>query len=107
MANKYGSNYTKAFVNVPAERANAGEYGGKVKVLFDQLVSGAVAADVLYIGKLPKGARILELKSIGAGSGAAFNVAAADIMSAETAITLTIGTSPSDPVSAWVYYIVD
>jgi len=107
MANKHGVNYTKAYVSVPAQLCNIGEVGGVKRVLFDQLLAGGVAADDLFIGKLPKGARVLEVKSIGAGAGAAFNVAPADQMSAETDVKITLGAAPSFPVSAWVEYVLD
>jgi predicted Abi (CAAX) family protease len=106
MASIYGSNYTKNYISNPSEQANMGEVGGVKKVLFDQVAAGS-AADVLSIGKLPKGARVLEVKSIGAGSGAAFNVAPAAVMSAETEVQVTLGTGPSFPLSAWIEYIVD
>jgi hypothetical protein len=107
MANKYGVNYTKSYVSVPSELSNIGEVGGVKRVLFDQILAGAAAADTLYIGKLPKGARVLEVKSIGAGAGAAFNVAPAAQMSAETDVVVTIGAVPSFPISAWVEYVLD
>ena len=47
-----GVNYTLAYVNVPAERPNTGDYGGSVKVIIDS-VAGAIAADTVNIGKLP------------------------------------------------------
>ena len=106
MAAIYGANYTKNYISNPPEQANMGEVGGVKKVLFDQVAAGA-AADVLSIGKLPKGARVLEVKSIGAGSGASFNVAPAAVMSAQTEVQVTLGTGPSFPLSAWVEYIVD
>lgn len=106
MATIYGDNFQKAYVDVPKGLANMGEYGGVKKVLFD-LKAGAVAADVLKIGKLPKGARILELKSVGAGTGAAFNLSAMDVMAAETDLSITIGTSPSATVYAWAEYVLD
>lgn len=107
MAEKYGVNFTKNYINVPAEQAKAGEVGGVKRVLFDQLLSGGIAADTLKIGKLPKGARILEVKSIGAGTGASFNVSPGDLLSSETEAIVTIGTSPAFPLSAWVEYVID
>ena len=105
MANIYGSNYTKAFINNPAEQANMGEYGGVKKVIFDQVAAGA-GADVLYIGKLPKGARVITVGNVG-GNNPTCNVSPAQLISAETAVTFTLGAAPSVPVSAWVEYVVD
>lgn len=107
MAALNGVNYTKNYVSVPAEQANAGEVGGVKRVLFDSYVGTPVAADTLNIGKLPKGARVLELKSVGIGSGASFNVAAGDLISSETIVIVTIGTAPSANPIAWVEYVVD
>lgn len=106
MANKYGSNYTAAYNDVPRGRPNVGEFGGVVKALFDQLAS-PVAADVAYMGKLPKGARVLSVSTIGAGSGATVNVAAADSITSETDVTVTIGTSPGATLTLIVMYVVD
>ena len=105
MANIYGNNYQKAFVDIIQGQANTGEYGGRLKVLFDEIASGS-AADVLYIGKLPAGARVLEVNHIGGGTGASFSVAAGAQISSETVVTLTLGTGPSAP-KAFVYYLVD
>ena len=63
--NLYGSNYTKAFVNVPSQKIEPGEHVGKVKVAYDEYDLddlGVVLADgdLIYMMKMPKGARILE-----------------------------------------------
>ena len=106
MANIYGQNYTKGYISVPAEMAKIGEVGGVKRVLFDQVV-GAAGADVLYIGKLPKGARILEVKSIGCDSPT-FNIAAGAELSADTNVTVTLGAAPSAVLAqAWVEYVID
>lgn len=105
MSDIYGSNYTKAYINNPAEQANMGEYGGVKKVIFDQVATGA-GADVLYIGKLPKGARVISVGNVG-GNNPICNVSPAQLISAETAVTFTLGAAPSFPVSAWVEYVVD
>ena len=108
-----GTNYTNNTAT-PKVQSNAGEVGGVKRVLFDQFLVGAVVGDVLSIGVVPKGARILEVKSVNAGTGAAFSVAPAQLITAPATpasnpeiVTLTIGTAPSDPVSAWVEYVVD
>lgn len=105
MADIYGANYTKAYINNPAEQANMGEYGGVKKVLFDKVAAGA-GADVLSIGKLPKGARVLSVNNVG-GNNPVCNVAPADLIAAETIVTFTLGAAPTFPVSAWVEYVVD
>lgn len=105
MANIYGANYTKAYINNPAEQSNMGEYGGVKKVVFDQVAAGA-GADVLSIGKLPKGARVLTVGNVG-GNNPVCNVTPAQLISAETIVTFTLGAAPTFPVSAWVEYVVD
>ena len=105
MADIYGANYTKEFINLPSERANPGEYGGRRKVLFDQVAAG-LGLDVMYVGKLPAGARILEVANIG-GNSPTFNVTPGDKLTAETVVTCTLGAAPTFPVSAWVDYLLD
>jgi len=65
MANLYGSNYTKAFINVPSEKIEPGEFAGKMKVAYDEydldgLGVVLAANDIIYLMKIPAGARILE-----------------------------------------------
>lgn len=106
MAALEGANYTNNYSTNPPVRGKAGEIGGVKRVMFDQSAAG-VAADTIKLGKLPKGARILNVSSVGAGSGASFNVAAGDLIAAETILTLTVGTSPSLPISGWAEYVID
>ena len=105
MAALSGANYTKAYVNVPAERPNVGEYGGSVKVLLDSSAAG-VEADTINIGKLPINAKILSISSSGLGGGGSVNVAPLDLMSAETIVIATIGAGPTLPINVWVQYVV-
>ena len=105
MSDIYGANYTKAYINNPAEQANMGEYGGVKKVIFDQVAAGA-GADVMHVGKLPKGARVLSVNNVG-GNNPTCNVAPAALIAAETVVTFTLGAAPTFPVSAWVEYVVD
>lgn len=105
MAALNGKNYQKAYVNSPSERPNVGEYGGSVKILLDSSDAG-IAADTIKIGKLPKGAKVLSVNSVGLGTGGSFNVAPMDLTSAETEVIVTVGTTPSLPISAWVEYVV-
>jgi hypothetical protein len=106
MAELSGKNYTKAFVNVPSERPNVGEYGGAVKVLLDTIDAGA-AADTVNIGKLPKGAKVLSVNSVGlGGAGASVNVAVMEAVASEKIVIATIGAAPSFPLSVWIEYSV-
>lgn len=105
MAALNGANYTKAFVNNPAEQANQGEYGGSVKVLMDSSAAG-VEADTINIGKLPKGAKVLSVSSSGLGGGGTVNVAPLDSMAAETTVIATIGAGPTLPITVWINYVV-
>ena len=105
MANIYGVNYVKEFNNVPSERANIGEYGGKVKALFDVVAAGA-GLDVMYVGKVPAGARILRCSNIG-GNSPTYTVAPGDKLTVDTVVTATLGAAPTFPVSVWVEYLLD
>lgn len=63
MAELYGNNYKLAYVDVPAKQIGVGEQAGRKRILFDShTFAGAVNAigDIIKIGKLPKGARVLE-----------------------------------------------
>lgn len=105
MANQYGENYTKEYINVPSERSNVGEAGGKVKVCFDKLAA-PVGGNDMYIGKIPNGARILSVDSLRCDTPT-FNVAAGDLLSSETAIVVTLGAAPTADCLAWVTYVLD
>lgn len=71
MANKYSSNYQAAYVDVPASKIPPGEQSGDVKTMYAEYVAdGELAvADVLYLGKLPKGARVVGGRIICPASG--------------------------------------
>lgn len=62
MATIYGTQYEAAYVDVPASKIQQGDLGGHRRCLyFDHTITAApTAADVLKLGKLPKGARIIE-----------------------------------------------
>lgn len=53
-----GTNYAVANAPTPATLLNAGQWGGKVRVLEDKITVGAAAdsGSILKVGKLPKGA---------------------------------------------------
>lgn len=106
MAAINGNNYANS-IAVPRVQGLAGEINGVKRVLLDQYTGTPIAADVLSIGRIPKGARILELKNIGCGTSPTFNVAAGAILSAETIVTVTIGATPAANPIAWVEYVID
>lgn len=63
MAELYGNNYKLAYVDVPAKQIGVGEQAGRKRILFDSHTFAAAVnaiGDVIKIGKLPKGARVLE-----------------------------------------------
>lgn len=63
MATLYGTQYTNAYVDVPKTKIHSGDSSGAVMHMhFDYPIPGTVptASDVIKLGKLPKGARILD-----------------------------------------------
>jgi len=63
MAELYGTNYNLAYVSVPAKQVGVGEQAGRKRILFDSHTFAADVnsiGDIVKIGKLPKGARVLE-----------------------------------------------
>lgn len=62
MATKYGTNYNNAFVVAQPLKVDVSKWGGKVRVMYDEIVLDAVLAlnDKVYLGKLPKGAVIVD-----------------------------------------------
>lgn len=64
MATFYGNQYTDAFVDVPADIIRPGDVSGDVKIMFcDFTVPGSAPSngDIWYLGKIPKGARVLNV----------------------------------------------
>lgn len=64
MADYYGSNYQLTDVNVPEEKIDDGEFGGRVRVAYDShtpAVAAITTADTIYMMKIPKGARVLDV----------------------------------------------
>lgn len=59
MSTLYGRNYDEVYNN--NGKVDPGEYNGHKKVLFEDytFVAEASSADILKLGKLPKGARVL------------------------------------------------
>ena len=70
MANFYGANYSKT-IAVPKEFIDFGDVGGEVKCLYDSFTYTAAPAqnDLVYIGKLPKGARVIQVIAKAADGG--------------------------------------
>ena len=65
MANLYGDNYNNSQVVVPKVKVDAKDYGGRERVSFDEhtFVANVVAiGDVLNLGAIPKGARVLDVE---------------------------------------------
>lgn len=62
MATLYSSQYQSAYVNVPADKLPIGDYNGRVRMLkFDHTFAADVnaIADIVKLGKLPKGAKVI------------------------------------------------
>ena len=106
MADINGSNYNLEFVAEPSQQAAIGEYGGRKKIMYDEF-SGAAGGDVVFFGKIPAGARILDLKNIGAGTAPVFNIAVGDKIASLQDITCTLDGDASAAGSVWVEYILD
>jgi hypothetical protein len=69
---EYGVNAINILSDVPSEKANVGEQGGGVKVIYDSFTStGAIAvSSILYMGgKIPAGARVLDVKIVSTDLG--------------------------------------
>lgn len=106
MADIYGSNYQKEFINEPKEAANPGEYAGKQRVAIDEF-SGAAGGDDVYMAKLQKGAFILGFGNIGAGTTPVFNVSVGDKLSDSTDIICTLDGDAAASGKIWVEYSLD
>jgi len=106
MANIYGSNYDKEYNQSPKQFADIGEYNGKVRCMFDSF-SGAAGGDVLYFGKLPAGARVIDVKGSGLGTAPVFNHALGDKLSAKGDATVTLDADASANGFALVLYVTE
>lgn len=106
MATVQARNYKKAYVDEPSQMYDIGFNGGTVHVLIDD-IQAPTAADVVEIGKLPKGAKILSVNHIGFGTSPVFNISPMDLLTEITKIEVTVGATPSaGKASAWVTYTV-
>ena len=108
MAAKNGVNFAKEFVSVPSEQAEHGVYGGRVRVIMDYvLAGGAVEADVVSLGKLPAGARVIRCSHIGGGTSPTYSVAPGTKYDVETLVTITVGATPGTDVYGIIEYVLD
>lgn len=57
-----GVNHTLAYSTTPSAKFGLGEMGGRVRVLFDSftVTAALLTTDTLQMGKIPKGARVLD-----------------------------------------------
>ena len=62
MATLYGVNRT-LLNNVPEQKIPAGEQSGRLRVAYDSYTTaGAIGTNVIHLMKIPKGARILDIR---------------------------------------------
>lgn len=106
MADIFGSNYSKEYIQEPKQAANVGEIAGKARVAYDEF-SGAAGLDDVYFGKLQKGAIILDIQVIGGGTAPTFNVAIGDKLSADSDLICTLDADAAASGKCWVLYSLD
>jgi hypothetical protein len=106
MADIYGSNYQKEYIDSPKQFADIGEYNGKLRCMFDSF-SGASGGDVVYFGKLPAGARVIEVKGSGLGTAPEFSHAMGDKLSSKEDATVTLDADASANGFALVIYVTE
>lgn len=107
MAAVNGVNYAKEIAQ-PAEKADPGTRNAPVRTLMDwKLAASAVATDVISIGKLPKGARVLRCSHIGGGSSPSYSVAPGAKMADETLVTFTVGSTPASDIYVFIEYVLN
>lgn len=63
MASLYGLEYTNAVNDVPVEKAPINKWGGNIRVMYDTyaLSADTASGDKLYMGKLKKGDRVIDV----------------------------------------------
>jgi len=64
MATFYGNQYTDAFIDVPSDKIRPGDVSGELKVMYCDFTVPSVApsnGSTWYLGKIPKGARIVDI----------------------------------------------
>jgi hypothetical protein len=80
MANYYSNQYQDAYVDQPSEKLDVGYMGAVIRRFYAEYTkpTGAelLTTDVLYLGKLPKGARVIDGRVVGETDGTTgqFNV---------------------------------
>jgi hypothetical protein len=85
MANKYGTTYTKTLTPTPANKVDATTWGGRVRYMYDTYEASAVAqGDVVYLAKLPKGAKVLPQSQL-----------VYDALGSSSALAVGYGTTPA------------
>lgn len=63
MASKYGVEYTNVTQDVPSEKAPANKWNSRVRCMYDTYALSAdlASGDKIYLGKLKKGDRVLDV----------------------------------------------
>lgn len=92
MASKYGVEYTNVTQDVPSEKAPANKWGARLRCVYDTYALSAdlAAGDKIYMGKLPKGARVIDVQCSFAdldGSGGTIDIGYEYNASGESALT--------------------
>lgn len=64
MASLYGVEYTNVTQDVPSEKAPANKWHARLRCMYDHyaLAADLAAGDKIYLGKLPKGARVIDVQ---------------------------------------------
>lgn len=64
MASLYGVEYTKVTQNVPSEKAAPNKWNNPIRAVYDTyaIAADTAAGDKIYMGKLPKGARVIDVQ---------------------------------------------
>lgn len=76
MAEFYGSNYTKAYVNIPSEKINKGQHSATPFIAVESYtaVGTEVAADKINLMKLPKGCLVKSVLIVHDGFDATIDI---------------------------------
>lgn len=78
MSDFYSSQYQEAYVDVPSQKMDPGEQAGRIRSLIMDHTFAAelTTSDALYMGKLPKGARVVDaiFKSADLGTTGVFDI---------------------------------
>lgn len=90
MATLYGTEYSNAYVAKPSLKTSPGDFNGAVKTIYFEypITAAPTAADVIKVGKIPKGARVMGagLKFGDLGTAGVLELGfAADVDAVETA----------------------